>query len=140
MSMMVPYETPAIWPVTRLYNLDAKTAAMIWRRSYEAVGRALANEYAGCPACHGSGSLVSYIRGFVTRPQDFFPCPTCEPWGSKGRVKWPIFGLEDLIGGWWCCPICGEGQHPDPTIPCEPCMWWAVKSGLYVLGTCLSET
>ena len=134
---MIPYEVPepGWWPVARLWD-NKDHAVKIWRRSYNAVQRALEHKWEKCPTCFGSGMLGSQIRGFTS--VDAFACPTCKPWGSKGHVKWPLFGLEDLNGGWDCCPVCGEGQHLDSDVPCETCTWWGFKAGLF--GVVSQET
>lgn len=107
------------YPIERLNEISSESAQMLWWQSWKAVTVMMRNGLIKCPICHGRGVLVSYIRGSRPRQKDAFACPAC---GSAGQVRLP-FPHDCLIGGWPCCPICGEGQNPTRDEPCDVCQY-----------------
>lgn len=110
-----------MYPVARLNQIAIEFpdhAKMLWKQSRRAVTKMAAGERIPCPTCLGHGQLVSYTAGFRPRLVDAFVCPTCD--GEK-MVLLPC-PHDDLIGGWHCCPVCGEGQNPDEE-PCDVCQY-----------------
>lgn len=122
--MAQDYFEPEWFPIIYLQHMSRKHALLLWKQSYEAVIRVAQAKPEKCPTCQGHGRLGSFIRGGSPIPFGIGDCPHCH---GKGVVTWPIWGLECFEGGWDCCPVCGEGQHQDPDVPCEVCCYWLFK-------------